>query len=121
MSSPANSEKSPLDAAQKIVTELAGMTPDRQSLAIKFAIETLGDLLGHLIALGRGDRLAVLPLDAVLVGLQRKIIGLELVAIGLALGARHGAPPEGTCPLLQRNSVAEKPVPRLSAATATSS
>src|ERR1700761_8448708 len=42
MSSPANSEKSPLDAAQKIVTELAGMTPDRQSLAIKFAIETLG-------------------------------------------------------------------------------
>lgn len=42
MSSAGNSEKSPLEAAQKIVTELTGMTPDHQSLALKFAIETLG-------------------------------------------------------------------------------
>lgn len=43
MSSPsASSMKSPLDAAQKIVAELAGMTPDHQSLALKFAVETLG-------------------------------------------------------------------------------
>ena len=34
--------KTPLDAAQKIVAELAGMTPDHQILAIKFAVETLG-------------------------------------------------------------------------------
>lgn len=41
-SPPANSEKNPLNAAQKIVTELTGMTSEHQSLAIKFAIETLG-------------------------------------------------------------------------------
>jgi hypothetical protein len=34
--------KGPLDAAQKIVTELQGMTNDQQALAIKFATETLG-------------------------------------------------------------------------------
>jgi hypothetical protein len=34
--------KSPLDAAQKIVAELQGMTDDHQALALKFAIETLG-------------------------------------------------------------------------------
>ncbi|HKX08711.1 MAG TPA: hypothetical protein VJN67_10980 [Stellaceae bacterium] len=34
--------KSPLDAAQKIVAELAGMTTEHQSLALKFATETLG-------------------------------------------------------------------------------
>lgn len=34
--------KSPLDAAQKIVVELKGMTTEHQSLALKFAIETLG-------------------------------------------------------------------------------
>lgn len=33
--------KTPLDAAQKIVIELKGMTPEHQSLALKFAIETL--------------------------------------------------------------------------------
>jgi hypothetical protein len=37
----ANEMKSPLDAAQKIVAELQGMTKDDQSLAMKFAIETL--------------------------------------------------------------------------------
>jgi hypothetical protein len=37
-----SSVESPLDAAQKIVAELAGMTPEHQSLALKFAIETLG-------------------------------------------------------------------------------
>jgi hypothetical protein len=43
MSSPsANSVKSPLDAAQKIVAELAGMNSEHQSLALKFAMETLG-------------------------------------------------------------------------------
>lgn len=43
MSSPsANGTKSPLDAAQKIVAELAGMAPEQQSLALKFAVETLG-------------------------------------------------------------------------------
>jgi hypothetical protein len=43
MSSPTpNSEKSPLDAAQKIVSELSGMTAEHQALAVKFAIETLG-------------------------------------------------------------------------------
>ncbi|HXC54332.1 MAG TPA: hypothetical protein VNU97_03480 [Rhizomicrobium sp.] len=31
-----------MDAAQKIVAELTGMTPDHQALALKFAIETLG-------------------------------------------------------------------------------
>src|SRR5262245_17360340 len=41
-STSANSVKSPLDAAQKIVAELAGMTSEHQSLALKFAIETLG-------------------------------------------------------------------------------
>lgn len=34
--------KSPLDAAQKIVAELTGMTPEHQSLALKFSMETLG-------------------------------------------------------------------------------
>jgi hypothetical protein len=43
MSSPSTSNvKSPLDAAQKIVVELTGMTSDHQALALKFAIETLG-------------------------------------------------------------------------------
>ena len=43
MSSPsANSAKSPLDAAQKIVTELTDMTSENQLLALKFASETLG-------------------------------------------------------------------------------
>lgn len=43
MSSPSTSSvKSPLDAAQKIVAELTGMTPEHQSLALKFTIETLG-------------------------------------------------------------------------------
>src|ERR1044071_4106480 len=41
-SPPASSGKSPLEAAQKIVAELTGMTPENQSLALKFAIETLG-------------------------------------------------------------------------------
>lgn len=36
------STKSPLDAAQKIVLELQGMTNDQQALALKFATETLG-------------------------------------------------------------------------------
>jgi hypothetical protein len=39
---PATTAKSPLDAAQKIVAELTDMTPDYQSLALKFAMETLG-------------------------------------------------------------------------------
>lgn len=34
--------KSPLEAAQKIVTELQGMPAEHQSLAVKFAVETLG-------------------------------------------------------------------------------
>jgi hypothetical protein len=34
--------KSPLEAAQKIVTELTGMAPEQQTLALKFATETLG-------------------------------------------------------------------------------
>ena len=34
--------KSPLVAAQKIVTELEGMSKDNQSLTLKFVIETLG-------------------------------------------------------------------------------
>jgi hypothetical protein len=34
--------KSPLEAAQKIVAELQGMTGDHQTLAVKFAMETLG-------------------------------------------------------------------------------
>lgn len=33
--------KSPLDAAQKIVAELQGMTPENQSLALQFAMQTL--------------------------------------------------------------------------------
>ena len=37
-----SSVKSPLDAAQKIVAELTGMTSEHQSLALKFAMETLG-------------------------------------------------------------------------------
>lgn len=42
MSSPSdNSLKSPLDAALKIVSELQGMTPENQFLAIKFVTETL--------------------------------------------------------------------------------
>jgi hypothetical protein len=41
-SAPANSSKSPLDAAQKIVAELTDMIPEHQSLALKFAMETLG-------------------------------------------------------------------------------
>ena len=43
MSSPSDSSaKTPLDAAQKIVAELTGMTSEHQSLALKFATETLG-------------------------------------------------------------------------------
>lgn len=43
MSSASNvTEKSPLDAAQKIVAELTGMKREHQSLAIRFAVETLG-------------------------------------------------------------------------------
>jgi len=34
-------KKSPLEAAQKIVTEMEGMTKEDQSLAIRFTIETL--------------------------------------------------------------------------------
>ena len=34
--------KTPLDAAQKIVAELHGMTKEHQALALKFAMETLG-------------------------------------------------------------------------------
>src|ERR1700732_5376084 len=41
-STPDSSTKSPLDAAQKIVAELTGMTSEHQSLAMKFAMETLG-------------------------------------------------------------------------------
>ena len=41
MSSPPTG-KSPLDAAQKIVAELADMTSEHQLLALRFAIETLG-------------------------------------------------------------------------------
>lgn len=41
MSSPPAS-KSPLAAAQTIVEELAGMSPEQQSLALRFAMETLG-------------------------------------------------------------------------------
>lgn len=37
-----SSGKSPLDGAQKVVADLADMTPEHQSLALKFAIETLG-------------------------------------------------------------------------------
>lgn len=36
------SAKSPLDAAQNIVAELTGMTAEHQTLALKFATETLG-------------------------------------------------------------------------------
>jgi hypothetical protein len=42
MSSPSIEAKSPLSAAQVIVSELTGMSPDHQLLALKFAIETLG-------------------------------------------------------------------------------
>lgn len=42
MSSHTDSAKTPLDAAQKIVAELAGMTPEHQRLALKFSMETLG-------------------------------------------------------------------------------
>ncbi len=43
MSSPVvNTAKSPLEAAQTIVSELANMTPENQLLAVKFATETLG-------------------------------------------------------------------------------
>jgi hypothetical protein len=43
MSSASDSNtKSPLDAAQKIVAELTGMKAEQQSLALKFAMETLG-------------------------------------------------------------------------------
>lgn len=43
MSQPSDSTgKSPLDAAREIVDELNGMTAEHQSLALKFAIETLG-------------------------------------------------------------------------------
>ncbi|MCG2626985.1 hypothetical protein L6654_10145 [Bradyrhizobium sp. WYCCWR 13023] len=43
MSAPSDTgTKSPLDAAQKIVSELAGMTPEHQLLALRFSMETLG-------------------------------------------------------------------------------
>ena len=38
---PAAETKSPLDAAQKIVVELQGMTSENQSLALQFAMQTL--------------------------------------------------------------------------------
>lgn len=41
MSSSTNASKSPLEAAQNIVEQLTGMTPEHQFLAIKFACETL--------------------------------------------------------------------------------
>jgi hypothetical protein len=37
-----SSMKTPLDAAQKIVAELQGMTPEHQAQALKFSMETLG-------------------------------------------------------------------------------
>ncbi len=37
----ATETKSPLDAAQKIVAELRGMTPENQLLALQFAMQTL--------------------------------------------------------------------------------
>jgi len=42
MDSSATPDKGPLDAALKIVTELDGLAPDKQQLALKFACETLG-------------------------------------------------------------------------------
>lgn len=43
MSAPSGSPaKSPLEVAQKIVSELNGLSPELQTLALKFAIETLG-------------------------------------------------------------------------------
>jgi len=51
MNPAATSSKSPLDAAQKIVTELQGMTPEHQTLGLKFAMETLGLNLPSLTAL----------------------------------------------------------------------
>ena len=42
MTTSSSSTKSPLEAAQKIVEDLGGMTNEHQSLAVKFAIETLG-------------------------------------------------------------------------------
>jgi hypothetical protein len=43
MTSPSTpNEKNPLEAAQKIVAELAGMPAERQLLALRFATETLG-------------------------------------------------------------------------------
>ena len=39
---PDSSTKTPLDAAQRIVSELAGMTSEHQLLALKFSMETLG-------------------------------------------------------------------------------
>lgn len=41
-STSASNTKSPLEVAQNIVAELTGLTSDHQSLAIKFACETLG-------------------------------------------------------------------------------
>jgi hypothetical protein len=41
-SSSESTPKSPLDAAQKIVAELSGLSPEHQSLALKFAMETIG-------------------------------------------------------------------------------
>ena len=41
-STPQINSKSPLEAAQNLVAELTGMTSEHQSLALKFAIETLG-------------------------------------------------------------------------------
>jgi hypothetical protein len=41
VSSPAVELKSPLDVALKIVTELQGMSPENQSLALQFAMQTL--------------------------------------------------------------------------------
>ena len=38
---PADESKSPLAAAQKIVAELQGMSPENQSLAVQFAMQTL--------------------------------------------------------------------------------
>lgn len=41
MSTPTVDPKSPLEAAQKIVVELNGMSSENQSLALKFVVETL--------------------------------------------------------------------------------
>lgn len=46
MDSSTTPDKSPLDAALKIVAELEGLAPEKQQLALKFACETLGIQFG---------------------------------------------------------------------------